>query len=114
MAALLLAPRLVFARLHYWRIGGQERAANILSEGEVSLPIATIQVIVEDAADAPWLAAMLKDKVFIAPGLESLVTTSVMAITSLPQLGMKIACRRLVGEHRRQVRAASKPRARGD
>src|SRR5215470_17284204 len=41
----------------------QEGAADILSEGEVGLPVAGIMVIVEDAADAARLLAMRQKEI---------------------------------------------------
>src|SRR5258708_39111684 len=47
----------------------QERAADVLREGEVGLPIARFVPVVENAADAAGLLAVRKIKIFVAPFL---------------------------------------------
>src|SRR5436190_15697835 len=56
MAALVLGPSAVLALDHHGRVGGKESAADILGKGKVLLPVAAVQVIVEDAADPARLA----------------------------------------------------------
>src|SRR5262249_31675182 len=56
MAALLLAPGAVLTRGHDRRVSGEEGAADIPGEGEIALPVAGIQIVVKDAADAARLA----------------------------------------------------------
>src|SRR6476646_8678479 len=51
-------------------IDPKEGAADILGEGKIGFEIAAVEPIVEDAADAPHLAAVLEKKVFVAPRLE--------------------------------------------
>ena len=57
------------------RIDDIERAADIFGEIEVSLPAASIfrrvKPIVENAADAPRLVAVLQVEIFVAPLLET-------------------------------------------
>src|SRR5437660_7618821 len=49
------------------RIDLGESAADILREGEIRLPVPGIEPVVEDAADAAHLVAVLQVKIFVAP-----------------------------------------------
>ena len=51
----------------------QEGAADVLREGEVRVPVAAVEIVVEDAADAARLVAVLEEEIFVAPGLVFLV-----------------------------------------
>ena len=47
---LLVGPRPVHVPAHQAGIGLQERLADVAGEGEVRLPVAAVEVVVEDAA----------------------------------------------------------------
>src|SRR5207244_380500 len=100
---------------HQLGINPPERAAHLLREGEVRLPIRAVEIIVENAADAAHLAAVAQVEIFVAPVLVLLIGRDRrMRVASRPHRGMK---RERVGivlpaarvEHRRQIRAAAEP-----
>src|SRR5581483_6581972 len=62
-----LAPRLADIVAHQLRVDAQERAPDVLGEGEVGIEMAAIEPIEKDAADAAHLAAVLEEKIFVAP-----------------------------------------------
>src|SRR3546814_11959510 len=70
VAALLLGPGLRHVTAHQGGIDLQEGAADVLSEGEVALPVAAVEVVVENAADAACPAAVGNEEVLVAPLLE--------------------------------------------
>src|SRR3546814_5967873 len=70
VAALLLGPGLRHVAAHQGGIDLQEGAADVLSEGEVALTVAAVEVVVENAADAACLAAVGTEGVLVAPLLE--------------------------------------------
>ena len=43
--------------------------ADVLGEGEIGLPVAGIEIVVEDAADAARLVAVVEEEILVAPGL---------------------------------------------
>ena len=47
---------------HQLRIDAEEGAADFLGEGEMAVPVAAVEIIVENAADAARLAAMFRKK----------------------------------------------------
>jgi len=52
-------------------IDAEKGTADLLREVEVCLPIAGVEIVVEDAADAAHFAAMRQIEIFVAPGLEA-------------------------------------------
>src|SRR5438094_383836 len=55
------------------RIDVAKGAADFLGEGEIGVPIAAVEIVVEDAADAAHLLAVLQVEILVAPRLEFLV-----------------------------------------
>src|SRR5690606_4217732 len=80
VAALLLGPGLLHVPAHELRVDLKKGAADVPGEGKVSLPVAAVEVVVEDAADAARLAAVRNEEVFIAPLLEARVVVGVVAV----------------------------------
>src|SRR5262249_46351976 len=70
LLALGVAPGLGEIAAHQPWIDVAERAPDRLREGEVGVPVAAVEVIVEDAADAAHLLAMLQEEIVVAPALE--------------------------------------------
>jgi hypothetical protein len=105
---------------HQLGIDAEESAADVLREGEVGVEIAGVQPIVEDAADAAHLAAMLQVEIFIAPFFEFVVgRDGRMRIARRLHGGVKggrvgIVLGAPAIEHRREVDAAAEPRLGGD
>src|SRR3546814_14977448 len=84
VAALLLRPGLRHVAAHQRGIDRQEGAADVLGEGEVGLPVAALEVVVDDAADAARLAAVGAEEVFVAPLLEARQVVGVVAVAGGP------------------------------
>ncbi len=58
---------------HQPRVDIEEGEADVAGEGEVGLPVARVQPVVEDAADAARLVAVLEEEVLVAPLLVAVV-----------------------------------------
>src|SRR5262249_32202289 len=69
--AVRLGPRRKHVAADDLRIDAQEGAADALREGEVSLPVSRVEIVVEDAADAAHLLAVGQIEILVAPGLEA-------------------------------------------
>ena len=65
-----LGPRRRAAAFGHRHEGGQESRADILGKGKIRLPVAGVQVVVEDAAHAPRPAPVGNEEVLVGPGLE--------------------------------------------
>ena len=63
-------------RAHDRRIDREERLADLAGEGEIALPVAAVEIIEEDAADAARLVAMRQEEILVAPFLEPRVVAS--------------------------------------
>jgi len=70
---------------HDARIGLQERQADIPGEGEVGVPVAAVQVVVEDPADPARLVPVLQEEVLVAPLFEPDIVVLSMRIAGLFQ-----------------------------
>src|SRR3546814_11477942 len=68
---------------HQGGIDLQEGAADVLSEGEVALPVAAVEVVVENAADAACLAAVGNEEVLVAALLEAGVEVGGVAVAGV-------------------------------
>src|ERR1700722_16244784 len=64
---IFLGPRLVHAPSHDLGIDIQKCEADALREGEIGFPVAACQLVEEDAAYSPWLAAVGQEEIFVAP-----------------------------------------------
>src|SRR5262245_47927969 len=73
LLALRLAPRRREIAAHEVGIDLEEGTTDVLGEGEVGIPVAGIEPVVEDAADAAHLLAVLEIEILVAPGLEFLI-----------------------------------------
>src|ERR1700730_10741516 len=80
VAALLRGPGLFHVAAHERGIDGEERLAHLLGEGEVALPVAAVDIVVEDTADAARLVAVLQKEILVAPLLEAGIVGRVMGI----------------------------------
>src|ERR1700757_3658945 len=75
---------------HQFGINPPERAAHLLGEGEVRLPVRAVEIVVENAADAAHLAAVAQVEIFIAPALILLIgRDGRMRVASRPHRGVK-------------------------
>ena len=115
---------------HETRIDVQKRRAHRAGEGEVRLPARSchirrrlcraVEVIKENAASAARLVAVLQVKILLAPGFVARIVGHPGVRLARPlHGGVEADCVRVVlgaaaVEHRRQVRPAAKPGARGD
>src|SRR5690606_38863626 len=52
---------------HDLRINGEEGEPDFAGESKIGFPVARVQPVIEDAADAAHLVAVLEEKVIIAP-----------------------------------------------
>ena len=68
---------------HDRRIDIEEGAADILGEGEVRLPVAAVEVVVEDAADAAGFISVGEVEVAIAPRLEARIVGRIVTLAGL-------------------------------
>src|SRR5258706_14072690 len=75
LLAILWCPRRIKIPSHQFGIDFQECAADVLSEGEVGVPVAAVVPVVKNAAYAARLLAMRKIEIFVAPFLEFLVVS---------------------------------------
>src|SRR3546814_634779 len=99
---------------HQGGIDLQEGAADVLSEGEVALPVAAVEVVVENAADAACLAAVGNEEVLVAPLLEARVEVGGVAVAGVLQGGVEVRRVLLDRIHRIEIGAAAEPRLGGD
>src|SRR3546814_3966056 len=87
---------------------------SVLSEGEVALPVAAVEVVVENAADAACLAAVGNEEVLVAPLLEARVEVGGVAVAGVLQGGVEVRRVLLDRIHRIEIGAAAEPRLGGD
>src|SRR3569623_925720 len=119
LLALGLAPRLGEVSAHEFGIDRQEGAADLLREGEGRVPVA-LEIIVEDAADAAHLVAVLEEEVLIAPrlvfvvGRERTVRVARGLHRRVKRDRIRIRLRPTAVEHRREIGAAAEPGLRRD
>src|SRR5258708_29657271 len=119
LLAVFGAPRCAKIAPDQFGIDLQERAADVLREGEVGVPIARIVPVVENAADAAGLLAVRKIKIFVTPFFIFVVVgNAVVAAAGRLHRGME---GNRVGvllappplQDRRQIGAAAEPRLAG-
>src|SRR6478609_1870975 len=65
LLAILGAPRRSEIATHQRWIDLQEGAADVLREGKIGLPIATVEPVIENAADAPRFLAVRQIEIFV-------------------------------------------------
>src|SRR6185312_11618020 len=109
MLAVLLGPAFLHVAPDERRIDVEEGQSDVARKGEIALPIAAVEIIVEDAADAARLAAMLQEEIFVAPLLEARVIAGIVRVAGLLEARVEIARVRLDRPHRREVGAAAEP-----
>ena len=85
----------------------QKCESHRLGEGEIPLPVAGVQPVVEDAAHAARLAAVRQEEVLVAPLLEARVIGGVEAVAGRFEGGMEVG-----GVLRRRASSASDRRRR--
>ena len=94
----------------------EERAADVLGEGEIGVEVAGVEPVVENAADAARFAAMLQKEILVAPGLEFVVgrdrgvgvAGSLHRGVERDRVGIVLGAPAI--KHRRQIGAAAEPR----
>src|SRR5262245_8129785 len=111
LVALILGPILVHARAHDLREDRKHRKTHVARKGEVLFPI-VLEIIVEDAAYAPRLVAVLDEEVFVAPFREAVVVIGAMRVAGALQLRMKayrigMVAPALLTQHRCEIRPAA-------
>src|SRR3546814_15645406 len=79
VASLRLGPAIVHVPLDEARVDVEECLSDVAGEGEVGLE-AAVEIVVEDAADAARLVAVLQEEILVAPRLEARVVVGVMGI----------------------------------
>ena len=112
--ALLRRPGRVHVAADDARIDFEEGGADVAGEGEVGVPVAGVEIVVEDAADAARLVAVLEEEILVAPFLEARVVGGVVAGAGGLERGVEIGGIQRLGKHRRQVGAAAEPADRCD
>src|SRR5215469_4118458 len=66
-----------------------KRVSDRANKGKVALPVATVEIVEKDPADAARLAPMLEEEVFVAPRLEALVAAAVVSRAGSAQRRVK-------------------------
>ena len=89
MVPLFGGPRLIHMALNQRRITAQKGPPDVLGKGKISRPIASVELVIKNAADAAWLAAMLVEEVLVAPLLKSWVVVGIMTIAGNPESVVK-------------------------
>ncbi|KAF1853478.1 hypothetical protein Lal_00013840 [Lupinus albus] len=107
--ALLGGPGPVHVAADQGGVAVEEGGADIAGEGEISLPVARLEVVEEDAADAARLAPVRQEEIAVAPLLVARVIVRVVAVAGGAQAGVEVGGVPLVLHHRRQVGAAAEP-----
>src|SRR3546814_14708729 len=74
-------------------------------------PVAAVEVVVENAADAACLAAVGNEEVLVAPLLEARVEVGGVAVAGVLQGGVEVRRVLLARIHRIEIGAASEPRS---
>jgi len=87
----------------------QKSLAYILGEGKVVIPVATIEIVVKNAANAAGLLTMRDVEIFIAPFFKFRVISIVMGIASAFVGSVKVGCILFHLIHGVQIPAATKP-----
>src|SRR5258708_3595067 len=107
-------PGLVHVPADQARIDLEEGGTHLADEGEIALPVAGVEIVEEDAADAARLAAMGKIEIVVAPLLEARVVAGVVAAAGGSKRLVKHRGVALVRHHRRQIGAAAEPALGGE
>ena len=92
----------------------KEGAPHVLGEGEVLLPFARVEVVIEDAADAARLVAVRQEEILVAPFPELLIVGHLVGVAGALHGGMEIDRVGVVlhpqaVQHRGEVSAAAEP-----
>ena len=107
--ALRLGPGLRHAAAHDRRIDIEEGPADILGEGEIGLPVAAVEIVVEDAADTARFVSVGEVEVAIAPRLEARIVGRIVTLAGSPERRVKFLGVALVRVGRREIAAAAEP-----
>ena len=94
---------------HQRRVDRDEGLADRAGEGEVGLEVAAVVIVVEDAADAARLVAVLQEEILVAPFLEAGIVGGVGGVAGRLERAVEVTCVGLDREDRRQVGAAAEP-----
>src|SRR5690606_8660537 len=99
-------------------ISVEERLRDVLREVEVGVPITGIVVVVEDAADAARLVAVLEKEVLVAPLLVAEVVNAVGlaggTVRRMESETVRVGLGAPALENRRQVATTAEPPVAGD
>ena len=87
----------------------EKRLAHVLREGEIGIPVATINIIVKYTANTACLVPVRQVEILVAPFFELWIILRVMRIAGRFEGGVKYRCVGIVGIHRRQIAAAAEP-----
>ncbi len=109
VAALPIGPGFQHVASHDRRVDGEKGLADVAREGEVPRPIAAVEIVEKNAADATRLIAVLKEEIRVAPFLEALVIAGIVRVARGFERGVKIAGIDVVRHHRRQIGTAAEP-----
>src|SRR5688572_4371807 len=110
-AALLVGPVAAHVAAHDLGIDRQERLADCAGEAEILVPVAGVEIVVEDAAEAARLLAVRQVEILVAPLLVARIVAGVGVVARALERGVEIGGILAVRlrEHRRQVGAAAEP-----
>ena len=111
---LFLSPDLVHVPPDDPRINIAERAAYILRECKIGLPISGVEIVIKDTANASCLVAVGQVEIVIAPGFELgiisfFIEACVMCLTGTLERAMKVLGIRVDVEHWREIASTAKP-----
>src|ERR1700691_1178916 len=109
LAALLRGPGTQHVAADDARIYPRERLAHAAGEGEIVVPLAAVEIVEEDAADAATLVPVFQEEIFVAPLLEARVIAGIVRRAGRFERGVKILGVGGFGEYRSQIGAAAEP-----
>ena len=101
MMTVSLTPAFIHPLFNKRAIAVTETGADIFGKGKIGLPAATIQIIIENAADTARLITMLQIEILITPVLIARIIALIMRITGRLEIMMKRICRWLISKNRR-------------
>ena len=100
MFAFRLCPGLSHASSDNSTVSVQERRSHVANEGEISIPIAAVEIVEEDAADTTRLVAMFEVEILVAPFFVFWIVALVRSVSGTAHAGMETVCVLLNRFHR--------------
>jgi hypothetical protein len=104
-----IVPRIVAVLFCDAKKRWKERAAYVLGEGEVFVPVAGVQVIVENAADATGTVSVGDVEVFVGPFFKPWIVGRVVLVAVLFERVVEESSILIALDTRVQVRTTAEP-----